>query len=277
MACGPRRSATCNGSRSNYPRAAFTFTGSRMGFPACIRSAVMRCGRCASYGATTPKTPTSSFPSAADQSAPSVSTVSSSASARPPRCHSPSTRTCFAMPAGSSSPTMATTRGPCSTTSGTRTSSTRSGTPKWRPTASRTFGGADDDGGRQVLAACSIKLAARRSATEPPRREVTSPQAMAPCPACAPSGRDKLPDARLELDRPDHADLETEVAQGGTQVVLDGNGLGQSTGRALLSRLCLRQSFMRDGHLMNYFNWSTSSVVFPAFPNFRLRACNLFQ
>ena len=36
---------------------------------------------------------------------------------------------------------------------------------------------------------------------------------------------DKLPDARLELDRPDHADLETEVAQGGTQVVLDGNGL----------------------------------------------------
>jgi hypothetical protein len=73
------------------------------------------------------------------------------------------------------------------------------------------------------------------------------------------------------------SDLETEVAQGGTQVVLDGNGLGQSTGRALLSRLCLRQSFMRDGHLMNYFNWSTSSLVFPAFPNFRLRACNLFQ
>jgi hypothetical protein len=36
---------------------------------------------------------------------------------------------------------------------------------------------------------------------------------------------DKLPDTRLELDRPDHADLETEVAQGGTQVVLDGNGL----------------------------------------------------
>ncbi len=27
---------------------------------------------------------------------------------------------------------------------------------------------------------------------------------------------DKLPDTRLELDRPDHADLETEVAQGGT-------------------------------------------------------------
>src|SRR6516164_1659137 len=46
---------------------------------------------------------------------PSVSTVSSSASGRPPRCHSRSTRTCFAMPVGSSSPTMATTRGPCST------------------------------------------------------------------------------------------------------------------------------------------------------------------
>src|SRR6516164_11625174 len=38
---------------------------------------------------------------------------------------------------------MATTRGPCSITSGTRTSSTRSGTPKWRLIASRTFGGTD--------------------------------------------------------------------------------------------------------------------------------------
>jgi hypothetical protein len=36
---------------------------------------------------------------------------------------------------------------------------------------------------------------------------------------------DKLPNAHLVLDRPDRADLETEVAQGGTQVVLDGNGL----------------------------------------------------
>ena len=67
-------------------------------------------------------------------------TGSSSASGRPPRCHSPSTRTCFAMPVGSNSRTMATTPGPCSTTSGTRTSSTRSDTPKWRPIGSRTFG-----------------------------------------------------------------------------------------------------------------------------------------
>src|SRR6516225_6840936 len=36
---------------------------------------------------------------------------------------------------------------------------------------------------------------------------------------------DKLLDPRLELHRPHHAYLETEVAQGGTQVVLDGNGL----------------------------------------------------
>src|SRR5215831_20210138 len=36
---------------------------------------------------------------------------------------------------------------------------------------------------------------------------------------------DKLPDTRLELHRPDHADLETEVAQAGAQIVLDGNGL----------------------------------------------------
>src|SRR5262245_1720798 len=42
---------------------------------------------------------------------------------------------------------MATTRGPCSTTSATRTSSTPSGTPKWRRIASRTFGGTDDGGG----------------------------------------------------------------------------------------------------------------------------------
>jgi type 1 fimbriae regulatory protein FimB/type 1 fimbriae regulatory protein FimE len=52
-----------------------------------------------------------------------------------------STRTCFAMPVGSSSPTMATTRGLCSTISGTRTFSTPSGTPTWHPTGSRTFGG----------------------------------------------------------------------------------------------------------------------------------------
>src|SRR5215813_2369060 len=71
-------------------------------------------------------------------------TGSFSASGRPPRCHSRSTHTCFAMPAGLSWPTTATTRGPCSTTSGTRTFSTPSDTPKWRPTDSRIFGGTDD-------------------------------------------------------------------------------------------------------------------------------------
>jgi len=106
----------------------------------------------------TPKTPTYSFPSAAGLSAPSVSTASSSASARPPRCHSRSTHTCFAMPAGSSSPTTATTRGPCSTTSGTRTFSIRSGTPKWRPTASRTFGGTNS---RRDRAAYIVRSRAR--------------------------------------------------------------------------------------------------------------------
>jgi len=35
---------------------------------------------------------------------------------------------------------------------------------------------------------------------------------------------DKLPEC-LELGRPHYAHLETEVAQGGTQVVLDGDGL----------------------------------------------------
>src|SRR6516164_1668469 len=111
--------------------------------PASTQSAVTRCGRCASYAVITPLTPTYSFPSAAGPSVPSVSTGSSSAAGRPPRCHSPSTRTCFAMLAGLSWPTMVTTRAPCSTTFDTRTSPTPSGTPNWRPTASRTFGGID--------------------------------------------------------------------------------------------------------------------------------------
>src|SRR6516162_6148907 len=111
--------------------------------PASTQSAVTRCGRFVSYAAITLERLTCSFPNAVGRSAPSASIASSSVSARPPRCHSQSTRTCFAMPVGSSSPTMATTHGPCSTTLGTRTSSTRSGTPKWRPTDSRTFGGTD--------------------------------------------------------------------------------------------------------------------------------------
>src|SRR5262249_10773582 len=90
-------------------------TASRTGLPAYIQSAVTRCEHCASYAATTSKTPTYSFPSAVGQSVLLASTASSSASARLPRCLSRSTRTCFAMPAGSSSPTMATTRGRCST------------------------------------------------------------------------------------------------------------------------------------------------------------------
>src|SRR5215471_15029749 len=37
--------------------------------------------------------------------------------------------------------------------------------------------------------------------------------------------RDQLLDARLKLNRPHYAHLKAEVAQGGTQVVLDGDGL----------------------------------------------------
>src|SRR5262249_43958980 len=81
-----------------------------------------------------------------ERGGPINSTGSSSASRRPPRCHSRSTDTCFATPAASSWPTTATTRGPCSITSGTRTFSTPSDTPKWRPTGSKIFGGTDDDG-----------------------------------------------------------------------------------------------------------------------------------
>src|SRR5258705_660216 len=54
---GLRASEVCDlqWHRSSYPRAACTFTVSRMGSPACIRSAVTRCGRCASSDAISPK------------------------------------------------------------------------------------------------------------------------------------------------------------------------------------------------------------------------------
>src|SRR6516165_10116182 len=178
MACGPPRCATCNGSRSSCPRAACTFTASRTAFPVCIRSAVMRCGLSASYDASTLRTPTYSSPSAADQSAPSASTGSSSASGRPPRCHSRSTPTCCAMPVGSNSRTMAMTPGPCSTTSGTRTSSTRSDTPKWRPTGSRTFGGAD------LISRRLAHLISRLRVNNPSRKATVgsvAPSHLAPC------------------------------------------------------------------------------------------------
>src|SRR6516162_3906970 len=40
MACGRRRSATRNGSRSSCPRAACTFIASRMGSPVCTQYAL---------------------------------------------------------------------------------------------------------------------------------------------------------------------------------------------------------------------------------------------
>src|SRR6516164_2327764 len=182
MACGPPRCATCNGSRSSCPRAACTFTASRTAFPAYIRSAVMRCGLSASYDASTRQTPTYSFPSAAGQSAPLGFTASSSASGRPPRCHSRSTRTCFAMPVGSSSPTMATTRGPCSITSGTRTFSTPSDTPKGPPTDSRLFGETDN-------AVAPHGRSSRSKKTTLHIVEITRPLAVASCAECAPAAR----------------------------------------------------------------------------------------
>src|SRR5215472_6554089 len=185
------------GNRSSCPRAASTFIGSRTGFPVCTQSGVTRCGRCASYAAIIRQTPTYSFPSAAGQSALSVSTGLSSASERPPRCHSRSTPTCCAMPVGSSSPMMATTRGPCSTTLATGTSSTRSGTPKWRPTDSRTFGGTDDGG------AGSIAPHGRSSRSKRTTRhivEITRPAAVGPCAPCAPARADA---ANRHLSRPD--------------------------------------------------------------------------
>src|SRR6516225_4073458 len=123
-----------------------------------------------------------------ERGVPSVSTGLSSASGKPPRCHSRSTRTCFAMPVGSSWLTMATTRGPCSTTSGTRTSSTRSDTPKWRPTDSRIFGGTDDGGEGSIA---PHGRSSRSKKTTCHIVEITRPLAVASCAECAPS--DRLP------------------------------------------------------------------------------------
>src|SRR5262245_20866459 len=68
MACGPPKSATCNGSRSSSPRAACTFTASRAAFPAYTQSAVTRCGRFVSYAGITRETPTCSYgPDRVDQ------------------------------------------------------------------------------------------------------------------------------------------------------------------------------------------------------------------
>src|SRR6516165_7537815 len=53
--------------------------------------------------------------------------------------------------------------GLCSTTSGTRTFSTRSGTPKWRPTGSKIFGGTDDDGADDSRTSTSTRTNPRSS------------------------------------------------------------------------------------------------------------------
>src|SRR6516164_3944092 len=83
-----------------------------------------------------------------------------------------------AMPVGSNSRTMAMTPGPCSTTSGTRTSSTRSDTPKWRPTGSRTFGGAD------LISRRLAHLISRLRVNNPSRKATVgsvAPSHLAPC------------------------------------------------------------------------------------------------
>src|SRR5262249_9441644 len=68
----------------------------------------------------------------------------------------------------------------------TRTSNTRSGTPNWRPTGSRTFGGIDDGG------AGSIATHGRSSRSKKTTRhvvEITRPLALASCAECAPAAR----------------------------------------------------------------------------------------
>ena len=64
------------------------------------------------------------------------STISSRGSARPPRCLSHCILICCGMRAAISLPTTGTIPEPCSTISATRTSSTPSATPSYRPTGS---------------------------------------------------------------------------------------------------------------------------------------------
>src|SRR6516165_1353148 len=78
-------------------------------------------------------------------------------------------------------PTMATTRGPSSTTWATKTFSTPSGTPNWRPTDSKTFGGTDAPARAGTAAADTTRW---------DYREITRSAAMAHASsACAPSAR----------------------------------------------------------------------------------------
>ena len=70
----------------------------------------------------------------------SASTISSSGSARPPRCLSHCTLTCCGMRADTSLPTMGTIPAPCSTISATRIFSILSATPSFRPIGSATSG-----------------------------------------------------------------------------------------------------------------------------------------
>src|SRR5262252_6663714 len=77
-----------------------------------------------------------------------------------------------------SSPTTATTRGLCSITLDAKTSSIRSDTPKWRPTGSRTFGGADLTSGRLA------HLISRLRVNNPSRKATVgsvAPSHLAPC------------------------------------------------------------------------------------------------
>ena len=185
MACGPPRSATCNGNRSNSPRAACTFTASRTGSPACTQSGVMRCERCASYAAITRQTPTYSFPSAAGISPIGfhrlVQRLGEAAKMPFPIRPHMLRHACGFKLANDGHDTR-----PCSTTSGTRTFSTRSGIPTWRPTGSRTFGGTDDGGAGSIA---PHERSSRSKKTTRHTVEITSSVAVGPCVACAPSGR----------------------------------------------------------------------------------------
>ena len=133
--CGPRRCATCNGTRSSFPRGAYMSVASKTACRACIRSPAKSYGLYAACSASSGR-----YVFMSERGAQLASAGCWKGSARPPRWRLACIRTCCAMLAASSWQTRVSIRDRCSTTSATRTSSTPCATPRYRQIGSEIFG-----------------------------------------------------------------------------------------------------------------------------------------
>ena len=133
--CGARRCATCNGTRSSFPRGAYMSVASKTACRACIRSPAKSYGLYAACSASSGR-----YVFMSERGAQLASAGCWKGSARPPRWRLACIRTCCAMLAASSWQTRVSIRDRCSTTSATRTSSTPCATPRYRQIGSEIFG-----------------------------------------------------------------------------------------------------------------------------------------